>query len=83
MIVSGFNSEGVEKSEKEIFVLCYNLLTELDENSEERMRVMILMIMCMQIPKDRDAIIKSLKSFYKKNIIVGIDKICPKIVKLK
>ena len=36
------------------------------------MRLMVLMLMCMQIPKDRDAIIKSVKSFYKKNIVAGL-----------
>lgn len=47
------------------------------------MRLMVLMLMCMQIPKDREAIIKSLRSFYKKNILKGLDTICPKILKLK
>lgn len=53
------------------------------EREEERMRLMIIMLMCMEIPKDREAIAKSLNSYYKRNITAGVEKICSKVIKLK
>lgn len=44
---------------------------------------MIIMLMCMEIPKDREAIAKSLNSYYKRNVTAGVEKICSKVIKLK
>ena len=61
---------------------CFDFLSEM-KDEEDRMRVMLLMLMCMELPKDKAAIIKEVSSHFQKDISKVLSVLCPKITKLK